>query len=52
MHQPLDSANELHMVTVAVRDITKGEEILVTYGPDYWISDYAGHMADAAEDDE
>ena len=42
MHQPLD-ADELHMVTVATRDITKGEEILVTYGPDYWISDYAGH---------
>ena len=49
MHQPLDS-DELHMVTVATRDITKGEEILVTYGPDYWISDYAGHVADGADD--
>lgn len=48
MHQPLD-ADEYHMVTVATRDITKGEEILVTYGPDYWISDYAGHMADAGD---
>lgn len=46
MHQPLDD-DEFHMVTVAIRDIKKGEEILVTYGPDYWISDYAGHMADA-----
>jgi hypothetical protein len=49
MHQPLD-ADELHMVTVATRDIKKGEEILVTYGPDYWISDYAGHMADFEDD--
>jgi hypothetical protein len=49
MHQPLD-ADEFHMVTVATRDIKKGEEILVTYGPDYWISDYAGHMADAEDD--
>jgi len=30
---------ELHMMTVATRDIEEGEEILVTYGPDYW----AGH---------
>lgn len=26
-----------HVVTVATRDITAGEEILVTYGPDYWL---------------
>jgi hypothetical protein len=26
-----------HMVTVATRDIAKGEEILVSYGPDYWM---------------
>ena len=49
MHQPLDE-DEFHMVTVAIRDIKKGEEILVTYGPDYWISDYAGHMADVEDD--
>lgn len=44
IHQPLD-ANEFHMVTVATRDVKKGEEILTTYGHDYWISDNAGHMA-------
>ncbi|KAK1733126.1 hypothetical protein QTG54_016264 [Skeletonema marinoi] len=49
MHQPVDD-DEFHMVTVAIRDIKKGEEILVTYGPDYWISDYAGHIADAEDD--
>ncbi|KAL7492429.1 hypothetical protein ACHAWT_002112 [Skeletonema menzelii] len=49
MHQPLDN-DEFHMVTVAIRDIKKGEEILVTYGPDYWISDYAGHVADVEDD--
>lgn len=26
-----------HVVTVATRDIDAGEEILVTYGPDYWL---------------
>lgn len=26
-----------HVVTVATRDIEAGEEILVTYGPDYWL---------------
>jgi hypothetical protein len=26
-----------HMVLIATRDITKGEEIFVTYGPDYWM---------------
>jgi SET domain len=26
-----------HMVTVATRNIPKGGEILVTYGPDYWM---------------
>jgi hypothetical protein len=33
MHQP---CQECHMVTVATRDLTAGEEIFVTYGPDYW----------------
>ena len=33
MHQPLDE-DEFHMVTVVIRDIKEGEEILVTYGPD------------------
>jgi hypothetical protein len=27
----------LHVVTVATRDIRAGDEILVTYGPDYWL---------------
>ena len=27
----------LHVVTVATRDIQAGDEILVTYGPDYWL---------------
>lgn len=26
-----------HMVTIATRDISKGEEILTSYGPDYWM---------------
>jgi len=34
MHK--DIYNECHMVTVATRDIKAGEEIFVTYGPDYW----------------
>ena len=33
MHQPCE---ECHMVTVATRDLKAGEEIFVTYGPDYW----------------
>lgn len=32
-HLPLEN---LHMVTVATRDIKEGEEILVLYGPTYW----------------
>ena len=31
-----------HMVTKATRDITKGEEILVTYGPEYWMEHAPG----------
>lgn len=34
MQRPLDGG--LHMVAVALRDIKDGEEILMTYGPDYW----------------
>jgi hypothetical protein len=34
-HQSLD-VGELHLLTVATRDIEEGEEIYVTYGPDYW----------------
>lgn len=30
-------ADGSHVVTVATRDIDAGEEILVTYGPDYWL---------------
>jgi hypothetical protein len=26
-----------HMVLIAARDITRGEELFVTYGPDYWM---------------
>ena len=33
MHQP---CKDCHMVTVATRDLKAGEEIYVTYGPDYW----------------
>jgi len=32
-HKDLDAS---HMITVALRDIMAGEEILVSYGPDYW----------------
>lgn len=28
--------NRLHVATVATRDIRAGDEIFVTYGPDYW----------------
>ena len=34
MHQDL---LDCHMVTVATRDIRRGEEIFVTYGPEYWM---------------
>lgn len=34
MHQSLE---DCHVVTVATRDIVKSEEILVTYGPEYWM---------------
>jgi len=33
MHQPCE---DCHMITVATRDLKAGEEIFVTYGPDYW----------------
>ncbi|KAL9189637.1 hypothetical protein ACHAXT_009312 [Thalassiosira profunda] len=36
MHKPVDESR-LHVVTVATRDIKQGEEVLVTYGPDYWM---------------
>ena len=32
-HQPCQGC---HMVTLATREIHKGEEVFVTYGPDYW----------------
>jgi hypothetical protein len=35
MHKSL--VDGLHVVTVATRDIVAGEEIFVTYGPDYWV---------------
>jgi hypothetical protein len=31
-----------HMVTIATRDISKGDEIFVTYGMDYWM-EYGSH---------
>lgn len=34
MHQGI--SGDCHMITVATRDIGKGEEIFVTYGPEYW----------------
>jgi len=34
MHQSLDDS---HMITIATRDVEAGEEVLVTYGPDYWM---------------
>ncbi|KAL3808794.1 hypothetical protein ACHAXA_011178 [Cyclostephanos tholiformis] len=35
MHRSL--VDGLHVVTVATRDIAAGEEIYITYGPDYWV---------------
>lgn len=29
--------NDSHMVTVAIKPIRKGQEVFVSYGPDYWI---------------
>jgi len=44
VHESIELANaqnrvleDSHMVTIATRDITKGEEILVTYGMDFWM---------------
>ena len=37
MHRPLGGAGQYHTVTVATRDVEKGEEIFVTYGPDFWL---------------
>ena len=34
MHKEVDG---LHMATVATKNITEGEEIMVTYGPNYWM---------------
>lgn len=34
MHKEVDG---LHMATVATTNITEGEEIMVTYGPNYWM---------------
>ena len=34
MHIPFE---ECQMITVATRNIQQGEEILVTYGPEYWV---------------
>jgi len=36
MHKTLGGL-ELHVATVATRDIKAGDEIFVTYGPDYWL---------------
>lgn len=41
VHELLDrgfALGGLHIVTVATKDIKEGEEILVTYGPDYWLT--------------
>lgn len=36
MHHSVE-CNRLHVLTIATRDIQAGEEILVAYGPDYWV---------------
>jgi len=36
IQRPLEGG--LHMVMLASRDINDGEEILMTYGPDYWMA--------------
>lgn len=41
-----------HMVTVATRDIQPGEEVLVTYGPDYWMDHPLVHDVDVYGDDD
>ena len=38
------------MVTVATRDIQKGEEIFVVYGPGYWMD--ANEIKDYDDDDD
>mmetsp|Transcript_8513 Transcript_8513/g.14451 ORF Transcript_8513/g.14451 Transcript_8513/m.14451 type:complete len:338 (-) Transcript_8513:1569-2582(-) len=35
-HKPI--ADGLHLGTFASKDIKKGEEVMVTYGPDYWMT--------------
>ena len=44
-----------HFVTVATKDITKGEEMFVSYGCSYWFSRSGGSTTNittpAAEDD-
>jgi len=35
-HKPI--ADGLHLGTFASKDIKKGEEVMVTYGPDYWMN--------------
>jgi hypothetical protein len=37
-HNPL--AGGLHLGTFATKNIKKGDEILVTYGPEYWMHNY------------
>ena len=46
IHQDFEGC---HMVTVATRDIKKGEEIFVTYGPEYWMEQES--FVHAGEDD-
>jgi len=36
LHKPI--ADGLHLGTFASKDIKKGEEVMVTYGPDYWMT--------------
>ncbi|KAK1738827.1 hypothetical protein QTG54_010143 [Skeletonema marinoi] len=36
LHKPI--AGGLHLGTFASKDIKKGEEVMVTYGPDYWMN--------------
>lgn len=36
-HVPLGGNGGLHLGTVAIKDIKKNDEVLVTYGPEYWM---------------
>lgn len=45
------SIEDCHMATIATRDIQQGDEILVTYGPEYW-REHASWNFDVEEEEE